>query len=259
MIRSSLSKASSRVYNRLGSRVTSFTVCEDISIGKCSCTCVRGTSLSGNVANDKARRYHNSSVSKKCNDNYHDDKVVNNSLSAQPIPLAQLAYEEKENGEEEELEKGSILNDIRNNGEKPRPLDLSSSSFSENIVKPIAFKGAGGGGSGRYRCPKCGTYVTFRHINFEENTFYCATCSGWFLVTPNSNAVDSGFQQKESMKGENKEQLMAFVHVSFIHLSIYLSNSSIMKEKLNSYFCFCIALTCFITNNKKKRIQMMME
>eukprot|EP00541_Cyclophora_tenuis_P007977 CAMPEP_0116546592 /NCGR_PEP_ID=MMETSP0397-20121206/3306_1 /TAXON_ID=216820 /ORGANISM="Cyclophora tenuis, Strain ECT3854" /LENGTH=697 /DNA_ID=CAMNT_0004071027 /DNA_START=39 /DNA_END=2133 /DNA_ORIENTATION=- len=41
----------------------------------------------------------------------------------------------------------------------------------------------GGGGSGRHRCPKCGTNVTFRHGDFEENTFYCATCSGWFLIT----------------------------------------------------------------------------
>lgn len=29
---------------------------------------------------------------------------------------------------------------------------------------------------------KCGTYVTFRHGDFEENTFYCAACSGWFVV-----------------------------------------------------------------------------
>lgn len=24
--------------------------------------------------------------------------------------------------------------------------------------------------------------MTFKHGDFEENTFYCATCSGWFMV-----------------------------------------------------------------------------
>jgi ATP-dependent protease Clp ATPase subunit len=27
---------------------------------------------------------------------------------------------------------------------------------------------------------QCGTYVTFRHGDFEENTYYCAACSAWF-------------------------------------------------------------------------------
>ena len=40
----------------------------------------------------------------------------------------------------------------------------------------------GGGGNGKHKCPKCGMSVTFKHGDFEENTFYCATCSGWFLV-----------------------------------------------------------------------------
>lgn len=38
---------------------------------------------------------------------------------------------------------------------------------------------SGGGGGGRYRCPKCGTDVTFK-CDFEDNTFYCASCAGWF-------------------------------------------------------------------------------
>jgi len=48
-------------------------------------------------------------------------------------------------------------------------------------------RSSGGGGSGRYRCPKCGSFVAFRHDDFEENTFYCATCSAWFMVTPNAS------------------------------------------------------------------------
>lgn len=46
--------------------------------------------------------------------------------------------------------------------------------------------GGAGGGNGRHRCPKCGTSVTFRHGDFEENTYYCATCSGWFLIDSNT-------------------------------------------------------------------------
>lgn len=44
----------------------------------------------------------------------------------------------------------------------------------------------GGSGGGRHRCPKCGTFVTFRHTDFDENTFYCAACSGWFVVSPST-------------------------------------------------------------------------
>ena len=44
---------------------------------------------------------------------------------------------------------------------------------------------AGGGGGGRHRCPKCGTTVTFR-CDYEDNTFYCASCSGWFVVNPST-------------------------------------------------------------------------
>lgn len=42
--------------------------------------------------------------------------------------------------------------------------------------------GGGGTGNGKHKCPKCGMSVTFQHSDFEDNTFYCATCSGWFLV-----------------------------------------------------------------------------
>lgn len=47
-------------------------------------------------------------------------------------------------------------------------------------------KHGGGGGGGRCRCPKCGTFVTFRHGDFDENTFYCAACSGWFVMSPHA-------------------------------------------------------------------------
>jgi len=48
-----------------------------------------------------------------------------------------------------------------------------------------ASKFSGGGGSaggGGHKCPKCGTGVAFRHSEFDDDTFYCAECSGWFTV-----------------------------------------------------------------------------
>lgn len=53
--------------------------------------------------------------------------------------------------------------------------------------------GGGGGGAGKHKCPKCGTSVTFKHADFEDNTFYCASCSGWFLVkNANKGGGDDG-------------------------------------------------------------------
>lgn len=77
--------------------------------------------------------------------------------------------------------------------------------------------GGGGnrGGTGRYRCPKCGTHVTFRHGDFDENTFYCATCSGWFLVTSTSvtssdhgNSGEDFVAQSSSIDGPKRPELI---------------------------------------------------
>jgi hypothetical protein len=34
--------------------------------------------------------------------------------------------------------------------------------------------------------------VTFRHGDFDENTFYCAACSGWFTISPSTIPTASG-------------------------------------------------------------------
>lgn len=54
----------------------------------------------------------------------------------------------------------------------------------------IGGKGGGGGGAGGptgRHCPKCGANVTFRQHQggVQENCYYCAKCSGWFLARPN--------------------------------------------------------------------------
>lgn len=49
-----------------------------------------------------------------------------------------------------------------------------SASFEGRALPSRKSGGGGGGGtdggSGRHRCPKCGTSVTFRHGDFEEST-----------------------------------------------------------------------------------------
>lgn len=64
---------------------------------------------------------------------------------------------------------------------------------------------AGGGGNGRHRCPKCGTTVTFR-CDFEENTFYCASCSGWFVVSPSTFVAG---EEEIMQDGSPYEEFMA--------------------------------------------------
>lgn len=85
----------------------------------------------------------------------------------------------------------------------------SSSSTSHPYPPPTEFDGkefvssrkhSSGGGGGRCRCPKCGTFVTFRHGEFDENTFYCAACSGWFVMSPTAmrGAVAQGVRELSS-------------------------------------------------------------
>lgn len=62
---------------------------------------------------------------------------------------------------------------------------------------------SGGGGNGKHKCPKCGMSVTFKHGDFEENTFYCATCSGWFLV---KNTVEKGEPQNPALAASTYDE-----------------------------------------------------
>ena len=102
------------------------------------------------------------------------------------------------------------------------------SSGSKSIGTTTTFqsrnsrgKRGSGGSGGRYRCPKCGSFVSFRHEDFEENTFYCATCSGWFLVTSNTEE-DGGkadhpsrYAQELKTDGFTRQHAMSYVSLSF--------------------------------------------
>jgi ATP-dependent Clp protease ATP-binding subunit ClpX len=61
----------------------------------------------------------------------------------------------------------------------------NTNTFTSTSIRKVSSSGGSGGagsGGGRHKCPKCGMNVTFKHGDFEANTFYCATCSNWFLV-----------------------------------------------------------------------------
>jgi len=95
------------------------------------------------------------------------------------------------------------------------PIPRTSGDELPTTRRSSGGEGGNGGGTGRYRCPKCGTHVTFRHGDFDENTFYCATCSGWFLVTPTSvtsgdhgNNAEDFVAQSSSIEGPKRPELI---------------------------------------------------
>ncbi|CAJ1895333.1 unnamed protein product [Cylindrotheca closterium] len=137
-----------------------------------------------------------------------------------PIPLPAVAYDYDD--DDYELEEGDTSNtttsfaSLSNDSSKSKaPILLNSldpkssslftgggnktgprlanpypapSSIGAKTAGPIRKVGGGGGGSGsnlRPDCPKCGATVTFR-CDFEDNTYYCASCSGWFMANPNT-------------------------------------------------------------------------
>jgi len=124
-----------------------------------------------------------------------------------PEPALALAYDYDDDEYECELETAAALSHdrpsffnpaigqgqrVRDNNTTIKETQASSTTKSLSSSSKMHFQtrrvsgsgggGTGGGGRGRYKCPKCGMTVTFKHGDFEENTFYCATCSGWFMV-----------------------------------------------------------------------------
>jgi len=67
----------------------------------------------------------------------------------------------------------------------PAPTEYDGKTVSSKFGGSGGGDGGGPGGGGRHRCPKCGTFVTFRHGDFDDHSYYCAACSGWFYISPN--------------------------------------------------------------------------
>ena len=90
----------------------------------------------------------------------------------------------------------------------------NSSSTTSNTTSNIKTKGGGGGGGGRIKCPKCGQHVLFQHADFEENTFYCATCSSWFLVTSSSSGDSTTNFSEADFRRQQQQLSMSYVSSS---------------------------------------------
>jgi len=114
-----------------------------------------------------------------------------------PVPALAIAYDyqdyDYEDTDAHTMTSKYGENSTMNTSSSPR-----WSSSSSQIRKassgggPPSSGGGGSGGSGKQKCPKCGMSATFKHSDFEDNAFYCATCSGWFLVKDGSVSANVG-------------------------------------------------------------------
>lgn len=143
-----------------------------------------------------------------------DTNDINNSSTIQePMLALALAYDDDEYYDDTNKHTRGTVSNL---GGDNVPSKIKGDSSGSSIGHSTKTMKSTGGGNGRYRCPKCGTFVTFRHINFEENTFYCATCSGWFMVTPSTSTVSEEFQSVtvHPIQGDKRheKQLLAYLH-----------------------------------------------
>lgn len=109
------------------------------------------------------------------------------------------------------LEDGKNIRDddrsSANNTLPPNMIPRSSTSGGRGM------KRSGGSGGGRFRCPKCNTFVSFRPSSeFEVNTFYCSTCALWYMAGGNNlyqvkrNNVKDIAKRKELLAWEQQEK-----------------------------------------------------
>ena len=100
---------------------------------------------------------------------------------------------------------------------------------------------AGGGGGGRHRCPTCGNTVTFR-CDYEENNFYCASCSGWFVINPNKNmgtedGKPDGTMYEASLSKDGSRTL-SDPEILMRHVSLFLQTDLIIYSE-DTQLCSC--------------------
>ena len=76
--------------------------------------------------------------------------------------------------------------------------------------------GGGPGGPGRHRCPRCSSVVVFHSNDFaNENNFYCAACSGWFVVqdpiaaSSGGSGTGTGAEQQQQQQQQQQHPGMA--------------------------------------------------
>lgn len=136
------------------------------------------------------------------------------SLTGSAVPLPQHQPSEANDHDSSDSKLTETLSHIAEQGHAQGPRSPSSSPYPPprgtdggRVVPRTKFSGGGGGG-GRHRCPKCGTFVTFRHGDFDENAFYCASCSGWFVSNQITNTTSITVAEHESQSLKEEYQVV---------------------------------------------------
>ena len=135
-------------------------------------------------------------------------------LSANAMPLPALAYEYQHPEDDDEPEQqissspqhmieSSLVNNttssrlrsssLRGGGPSVTTMDGRINDHTSHGHPKSGGGGPGGpGGPGRHRCPRCESEVVFHSSDFNENSFYCAACSGWFVVQDHFASAGAG-------------------------------------------------------------------
>ena len=125
-------------------------------------------------------------------------------IHIQPLPMPAVAHcdfdvyddiDDYEYGDGDENDHqashvNSILASAAGGGSSGRGPNMMGGNNTDNTTSRFVGgppNGGGGGGHSHHNCPKCGATVTFQdNKGMQNNCFYCAACSGWFLVKPNN-------------------------------------------------------------------------
>lgn len=111
-----------------------------------------------------------------------------------------------------------------------RMMNVGNNNSNDHTTSRFMGGSGGGGGGNRggshHRCPKCGATVTFQDVtkgqqqHHQKNCFYCAACSGWFLIKPPSSSTaeleDSKFllSKMAEVAGDDAEKVVGGVSAS---------------------------------------------
>eukprot|EP00529_Nitzschia_sp_RCC80_P009625 CAMPEP_0113488912 /NCGR_PEP_ID=MMETSP0014_2-20120614/26261_1 /TAXON_ID=2857 /ORGANISM="Nitzschia sp." /LENGTH=791 /DNA_ID=CAMNT_0000382639 /DNA_START=181 /DNA_END=2554 /DNA_ORIENTATION=+ /assembly_acc=CAM_ASM_000159 len=153
-------------------------------------------------------------------ESYHDDDTEGYDDACGEYPQHTYSVSARHYGGGGGGNNGSSVTGYHAHGTYPPP---SRHVHSQTASYHRKSGGGGGGGTGRHRCPKCGTTVTFRS-DLEDNTFYCASCSGWFVADPrhvdsnaaggygaynNTNNDDGATNNNNNKDGSSYEEFLA--------------------------------------------------
>jgi hypothetical protein len=145
-------------------------------------------------------------------------------MDSLPVPALAIAYDYQDYDDDDDDEDNDAQNITSKYGDNSTMNSLSStssSSFSQMRKAsggggpPSGGGSGGGGGDGKQKCPKCGMSATFKHSDFEESAFYCATCSGWFLVKDGSISATGGVAASGGGAGASSQKNVGRVYGAF--------------------------------------------